>query len=373
MIFYCESRIFSGQERMFLTAACAVSFKKECILVINEANENAIKFSEVNGDFKEIKLISNFEQKFSSFVIWFRWKRIFTLYQYFKGKKKKHLDICVSQGRIESGNIGILAAKISGLNIISYIPMVHNHVEMEPEKLSSKIKDILCFPLYKLPNSFITISEEVADELMVKCNVQVKVVENFSQRKLATKIINAPLHFYDKSYYKILLPGRLLNKQKGQLDLIKAISTLDNKLKGRMVCYIVGDGPDKDLIQNKINELDLNDTVFVLGNRTDLLSLMEGSDLIVLPSIFEGVPLVLLEAALLNKDIIASDIVGFKNYLSKDDVFPPKDPESLANKIASKMQDITIKAKYSNDLEQLLLRNDEIFKADFYKALDDLS
>ena len=54
MIFYCESRIFSGQERMFLTAACSESSKKNSVLIINKKNTGGINFARENGSFIEI-------------------------------------------------------------------------------------------------------------------------------------------------------------------------------------------------------------------------------------------------------------------------------------------------------------------------------
>lgn len=373
MIFYCESRIFSGQERMFLTAACAWSHQKECILIVNSTNDAAIKFSKSNGHFSEIKLIDNFDQKFSSLFIWFRWSRIYSLAQYLKEKRGKYPIICVSQGRIESGNIGVLAGKVARMSIISYIPMVHSHIEMGSGKLSGTIKDLLCSPLYRLPDSFITISNEVAIELRENCSATIKVVENFAQRKPLVKVEDVPPLFYDKSYYKLILPGRLLNKQKGQLDLVRALKIVSKKTPQNILCYIVGDGPDDSLINNKIKNLDLSHNIFMLGNRSDLLSIMYECDLVVLPSLFEGVPLVLLEAAILDKDIIASDIIGFKNYISTNDVFLPNNPDSLANKIILKLRKDATKSIYNENLERLLSRNEDIFTTDFCKVLNELS
>ncbi len=373
MIFYCEARIFSGQERMFLTAACEHSHKKKCILIINKVNHDAISFCKENGNFYEFKEVENFDQKFSSLLIWFRWARIHYLYNYLKNKKNLHSTFCVSQGRIESGNIGVIAAKVAGMNVISYIPMVHDHAEMGSIGIGAKIKDILCIPLYKLPNSYITISAEVARDLAKKTNAEIKVVENFVSHRKLVKLDNPPPFIYDESYYKLIIPGRLLNKQKGQLDLIKAVKELDAHDIRRIICYIVGDGPDKGIITSAIKENNLNDNIYVLGNRNDLPSIMNECDLVVLPSRFEGVPLVLLEAAVLEKDIIASDIVGFNNYLSVSDVFEPNSPSAISKKILSKIKGDSPKAKYTKSLKNLISRDHEMFKSDFSSALNSLS
>lgn len=373
MIFYCESRIFSGQERMYLIAACAMSYSEKSIIIINESNINAIDYCKKNGSFSEIIPIKDFHPKFSSLLIWFRWKRIYTFLRLLTAKQSEYKTLCVSQGRIESGNIGVIAAKLLRQKVISYIPMVHSHVQMEHESISTKIKDLLCVPLYKLPDSFITISDAVARDLTKKSSADVLVVENFINKKNVQQIENIPPSFNEKNIFKILLPGRLLNKQKGQLDFIEAIKYLINDNFPSIVCYIVGDGPDKSIITDRINLHKLNGVIHLLGNRNDLVTIMDGCDLVVLPSRFEGVPLVLLEAALLRKQIIASDIVGFNDFLYNECLFEPSNPASLANKLKEFINTNVNHAKYKTALDNILTRDEHRFKNDFITALKKLS
>ncbi|EOY2758570.1 TPA: glycosyltransferase [Klebsiella pneumoniae] len=374
MIFYCESRIFSGQERMFLTAACSESSKKNSVLIINKKNTGGINFARENGSFIEIYLIDDIKPKLMSLMVWFKWKSIFSLASYLKDNKNISTTICISQGRIESGNIGVLAAKIAGIKVISYIPMVHGHTEMGASLFSAKIKDFLCGILYKLPDGFITISSEVARELRNKTHKNIAVVENFVHQRTISSTQENPPHLDDKDYFKLILPGRLLNKQKGQIDLIRALNLIIPKLECKVLCYIVGEGPDKENIAQEIDKLKLSENVFLLGNRSDLLYIMLNSDLVVLPSHFEGVPLVLLEAALLQRNIIASDIVGYNNYLSKEKLFTHGDYLSIASAILreiSSSKDLQI--RYEEDLIYLLSRTEITFKNDFSHALEILT
>ncbi len=370
MIFYCESRIFSGQERMFLTAACSVSKKNKCTLIINESNEEGIIFCENNGSFHELIKVSNFNPKFSSLLIWFRWKRIFSFTKILLKFKKRENILCISQGRIESGNIGVLSAKLAGFKIISYIPMVHSHEEMGSKGFDAKLKNSLCDILYRLPDAFITISHAVSSELRKKCNTDIYIVENFVQQKKIFSVMENPPYFEDHNRYKLILPGRLLNKQKGQVDLIKAIALMINNLDKKIVCYIVGDGPSKQSILDEIQARDLSKYIYLLGNRPDILHIMNGCDLVVLPSRFEGVPLVMLEAALLNKNIVASSIIGFKEYLYDCDLFQPSDPNSIADVLLKQIMDKTSKPKYRETLVNLLSRHEKMFIDDFHLALE---
>lgn len=374
MIFYCESRIFSGQERMFLTAACAESMKRKCVLIINKNNKGGLSFVRENGSFIELHLIEDVKPKLLSVMVWFKWKNILSLASYLKKNKKISSAICISQGRIESGNIGVLAAKIVGMRVISYIPMVHDHIEMGASKFAGKIKDLLCSILYKLPDGFITISSEVASALCKKTDKDIAVVENFVQKRVIIGTKEELPHLDDEKYFKIVLPGRLLDKQKGQTDLISALSLVLKISNQKILCYIVGDGPDRDKIAEKIKNLKLGDNVFLLGNRDDLLYIMSKSDLVVLPSRFEGVPLVLLEAALMHKNIIASDIVGYNNYLSKEKLFPAKDYHAIAETILKQLTEHeSPQMIYKTSLIELLTRTEGHFIKDFSRELTKLA
>ncbi|HBR2685367.1 TPA: glycosyltransferase, partial [Klebsiella pneumoniae] len=197
---------------------------------------------------------------------------------------------------------------------------------------------------------------------------------NFVHQRTISSTQENPPHLDDKDYFKLILPGRLLNKQKGQIDLIRALNLIIPKLECKVLCYIVGEGPDKENIAQEIDKLKLSENVFLLGNRSDLLYIMLNSDLVVLPSHFEGVPLVLLEAALLQRNIIASDIVGYNNYLSKEKLFTHGDYLSIASAILreiSSSKDLQI--RYEEDLIYLLSRTEITFKNDFSHALEILT
>lgn len=366
MIFYCESRIFSGQERMFLTAACAISNNEDCELIINKNNSQGIEFSKRNGAFSKVVLLDDFNEKYSSLLVWFRWKYIYKVVKILKGSK----DIfCVSQGRIESGNVGVLAAKIVGLKVISYIPMVHSHKEMTGSGIINRMKDLLCRLLYSLPNIFITISPAVSTALSKISSKKIYVVENFVQQRTISKTSNTLARINDGSY-KIVIPGRLLNKQKGQLDFINAFEEIRCKTGKDIVCYIIGDGPDRGIIEHEVTKRSLTNSIYILGNRNDLPNIMSCCDLIVLPSRFEGVPLVLLEAAQLNKKIVASDIVGFNDYLPKEYLFNPLNIDSIAKCVAKNINNESETVKYNKELIDLLNRNEDIFKNDFLNVIN---
>ncbi len=142
------------------------------------------------------------------------------------------------------------------------------------------------------------------------------------------------------SDFCILNTGRL-TKQKAQRDIITAAGILrDRGIKGRFL--IVGEGELMADLQHQIVEMNLDESVQMLGFRDDISDLLQVVDLFVLPSLDEGMPMSLLEAAALGLPVVASQ-VGDIPKLIEDKitgfVVPAEDPQALADAIARQMED----------------------------------
>jgi glycosyltransferase involved in cell wall biosynthesis len=106
----------------------------------------------------------------------------------------------------------------------------------------------------------------------------------------------------------ILFAGRLA-EQKRVGDLLKALDLLQY-VEPTARTIIVGDGPLRDQLEKTSQAYHLDRHVKFLGHREDVPNLMAASDLVVLPSAFEGLPNVLLEAMRLRKPVIATAAPG---------------------------------------------------------------
>ena len=76
------------------------------------------------------------------------------------------------------------------------------------------------------------------------------------------------------------------------IDVIKECHRLDDRFEG-LIC---GDGRIADRVQSKIQSEGLGDCVHLLGNREDVNELYMADDYLIMPSLFEGFPFVLVEA-----------------------------------------------------------------------------
>ncbi|MGL5902074.1 MAG: glycosyltransferase, partial [Cetobacterium sp.] len=97
---------------------------------------------------------------------------------------------------------------------------------------------------------------------------------------------------------------------------------------------LVGDGPKFSLISNMIETLKLQDRVKLLGNRKDVYSIYKTSDIVVLSSFFEGMPLSLMEGMACEKVCFGSKVPGITDLLYDERVlFERGNIKELSEKI----------------------------------------
>lgn len=128
--------------------------------------------------------------------------------------------------------------------------------------------------------------------------------------------------------------GRLV-EAKGFHHLINAFARLSNP---GICCLIVGDGRLRPALLSQIQAAGLGHRVQLTGHqdRKTVLDLVNASDLFVMPSLSEGTPLALLEAAALCRPIIASRVGGIPEMLAHKThalLIPPGDEQRLARAI----------------------------------------
>jgi glycosyltransferase involved in cell wall biosynthesis len=134
--------------------------------------------------------------------------------------------------------------------------------------------------------------------------------------------------------------GRLA-AQKGLGTLLRALPALRERGLSLRVA-LVGDGPLRGELEGYVAEAGLGDMVTFLGFRTDVGDLVNASDAIVAPSLWEGLSISVLEAMAFGKPIVATDI-GSNRELLEDGVsgllVPPEQPSRLAEAIAALADD----------------------------------
>lgn len=136
---------------------------------------------------------------------------------------------------------------------------------------------------------------------------------------------NEYLEEYKKYSAVFLHIGRFVI-QKNHVGLISIFSEYCRSTNSNALLLLVGDGELKSDIERLVLEKKLENNVLFLGNRRDIPELMSVADVFLLPSLFEGLPVTLIEAQAMNLPCIVSDNVkhevdcglGLISYVSLD-------------------------------------------------------
>ncbi|PYM94868.1 MAG: hypothetical protein DME04_06355 [Candidatus Rokuibacteriota bacterium] len=132
-----------------------------------------------------------------------------------------------------------------------------------------------------------------------------------------------------------------LTEQKGLTFLLQALpAVLRAQRDLRLV--IAGDGPLRRNLEEEAQRVGVGSHVHFLGPRTDMPDILQLFDVYVLPSIWEGLPMVLLEAMAAGCPIVATNVGGnpdavrdgYNGYL-----VPARDPDALATRVIGLLSD----------------------------------
>ena len=141
--------------------------------------------------------------------------------------------------------------------------------------------------------------------------------------------------------------------------------------------YIVGSGEDKQKLETLVKEKKMEDSIEFMGFRADIQNIMSQVDLIVLSSLWEGLPLTPMEAFSVGKTIVATSVDGTVEIVKDGEngyLVEPRNSEELANAICKLIDNEPIRKKfeinalqtYKNKFEFNIMKEKYI---DFYKNI----
>ena len=138
----------------------------------------------------------------------------------------------------------------------------------------------------------------------------------------------------------ILFAGRLA-PQKAVDDLIAACDLLRH-VEPNARTLIVGDGPLRDRLRALNHAYRLDDEVQFLGRRDDVPRLLAAADILVLPSLYEGLPNVVLEAMRFRKPVVATAAPGTTEVVADGEtgvLVPMHHPQTLCKALRDLIRD----------------------------------
>ncbi len=125
--------------------------------------------------------------------------------------------------------------------------------------------------------------------------------------------------------------GRL-HKQKNYQFLIDNFKSI-KEIKPNAKLIIIGDGPERENYQKLIEDNNLENDIFLLGEKKQASKLLKGFDLFVLPSLYEGLSISLIETVQAEVPVLASDVGGNREVIGGENCFNLNDKKDFLNKL----------------------------------------
>jgi glycosyltransferase involved in cell wall biosynthesis len=124
--------------------------------------------------------------------------------------------------------------------------------------------------------------------------------------------------------------GRL-HRDKGHRFLLEAFALLrDEGLDANL--FLIGVGPDREMLERLAYDMALGDRVRFLGWREDALAVIGAADIIVHPSLQEEMPAVVIEALMMERPLVVTDVTGVRDLVQNSKhgiLIPPANVEAL--------------------------------------------
>lgn len=142
-----------------------------------------------------------------------------------------------------------------------------------------------------------------------------------------------PARADNRGAHRIICVGRL-SPEKGQAGLLEAFAKV--AVEQDLELLLVGDGPDRAQLEDRATALGITTQVTFAGRCGEKATLAQiaASDVLVLPSFMEGLPIVLMEAMALGTPVIASRVAGVPELVVDGEsglLFTPSDWDGLAD------------------------------------------
>ena len=178
------------------------------------------------------------------------------------------------------------------------------------------------------------VKKNLVDFFRIPCE-QVTVIHNAVEPyNEKVEIIDVLQQLKNEGYYLVANVGRF-SKQKGMEYFIDSYPLVKKEID-KIKYVLVGDGEDREKLKKKISELGMQNDVIFLGFRRDVQNVLSQIDLLVLSSLWEGLPLTPIEGFSVGKTVVATAVDGTVEIVENGNngfLIPAKDAKAIAEKV----------------------------------------
>lgn len=204
--------------------------------------------------------------------------------------------------------------------------------------------------IYKFVDQFIAVSEANREYLIRQkhCDPpKVTVIHNGRDlsrfRPCPEKAAAVRLRYSVQPDALLIVHVGRLEPQKGHKFLLEAMKPVSERFPSAGL-LLVGDGAMRAELEAEVMQRGLRDIVTFAGFQQEVAPFLDAADLVVLPSLWEGLPLIAIEAGAIGKPMVATAVDGTPEVIKDGEsglLVPPADSDSLARAMISLLGDAT--------------------------------
>jgi glycosyltransferase involved in cell wall biosynthesis len=329
LLFIIDNLQFGGGERVFAQIINGLSPHKYEIFLSSYPGEQ-LRQAIVKGDLQFLPL--DFSKKFS-FSLILRLTHII---------KKNGIEIVHGQGA-RAEFYARVACKLAGkAKYMSTIAMPVEGFDVGP--IRKKIYSLFDRFSERFVDRFLVVSDVLRDKMIrghgipaekvIKIYNGIEIDHYTSQHQNGSRErIRNEFNIEEDTLF-IGAIGRLV-WQKGFDYLIGALPELLKRLP-RTKIVLVGDGPLRGELEALAEKKKVEENLIFAGFRSDIKDILSAIDILILPSLLEGFPMITLEGMAMAKPIIATRIDGITEQIVdgvSGILIPPRDPDAIAQAV----------------------------------------
>lgn len=273
-------------------------------------------------------------------------KELKTIFELFFLYKKIQPDV-IYQVTMKPVIYGTLVAKFLGKNTLNAISgLGYNFTDERQGKVQKIMIKMMRFAFHKKNNILIFENKEDYQELnklrIINKKNKVQVIKGVGVNLEKFKPQKQGL----KTKVRVLLATRML-WDKGVKEFVEAAMLLKEKYRNKADFILCGrlDTENKEAVPIAyLDQIKIKGYLEWVGNQEDMVSEYAKSDLVVLPSYREGLPVVLMEACAMEKPIVTTDAIGCKECV-EEGVNGYKVPVKSVSELAQAIEKLLISPK----------------------------
>lgn len=166
---------------------------------------------------------------------------------------------------------------------------------------------------------------------------------------------------FSKDVINLISVGRLESQKNYERFINVHKKLIDDGYK--INSYLIGDGLEKEKLENTIKEQKIEDTFFMLGRKDNPFPYVKKADLFILSSILEGLPTVLYESIILGVPCVSTEVAGAREILKdKYGLITKNDDEALYCGIKKVLDDKKLLDTYKSEVSMYKSENSDIIR-----------